>query len=173
MSDSNKPYVEATTRESENRSSFFSFLIMDAIILMIGILIYLDIIPIAVGDIHAKIFDLVILGALFIIFGIIGIVSFTKCKSLKAESEREEVLTEEIIEYVTGSYEDPIFEDMTDEEKYFERDKRIREMITCKFKGLKDSYLDYVTEIVYTEIFPDDNTNADSTEKASEDSEQN
>ena len=155
MSSNNRPYVEATTRESDNRSSFFSFLIMDLVLLVIGILLYLDIIPIAVGDNSAKIFDLIILGILFIIFTIVGVISLLKSQSLKADAQREEVLTEEIIEYVTGSYEDPVMPDMSDEEKYFERDKRIREMINCKFKGLKDSYLDYVTEIVYTEIFPD------------------
>lgn len=155
MSSTNRPYVEATTRESDNRSSFFSFLIMDLVLLVVGILLYLDIIPIAIGDTSAKVFDLIILGILFIIFTIVGISALLKSKSLKADAKREEILTEEIIEYVTGSYEDPVMPDMNDEEKYFERDKRIREMINCKFKGLKDSYLDYVTEIVYTEIFPD------------------
>ncbi|MCR5373786.1 MAG: hypothetical protein K6E39_00265, partial [Lachnospiraceae bacterium] len=122
MSSTNRPYVEATTRESDNRSSFFSFLIMDLVLLVVGILLYLDIIPIAIGDTSAKVFDLIILGILFIIFTIVGISSLLKSKSLKADAKREEILTEEIIEYVTGSYEDPVMPDMNDEEKYFERD---------------------------------------------------
>lgn len=155
MSNGTKPYVEATTRESENRSSFFSFLIMEFILLTIGVLIFLDIIPIASNDMGTKIFDLAILGVLFIIFGIVGFISYKKSKTLKNDAVREEKLTEEIIEYVTGCYEDPVLEDMSDEEQYFERDKKIRELITDKFKGLKDSYLDFVSEIVYTELFPD------------------
>ena len=154
MSD-NKPYVEATTRESENRSSFYSFLIMDVLLVVVGVLIYFDIIPIATGDMTAKIFDLIILGLLFTIFTIVGILAYKKSKTLKNDAVREENLTEEIIEYVTKEYTDPALDDLSDEEKYFERDKKIREMITEKFKGLKDSYLDYVCEIVYTEIFPD------------------
>jgi hypothetical protein len=152
---SNKPYVEATTRESENRSSFYSFLIMDVILLVLGVLIFFDIIPIAGGDTTAKIFDLIILGLLLIIFTVIGIMSYKKSKVLKGDAVREEQLTEEIIEYIVNAYEDPDLTDMSDEEKYFERDKKIRELITEKFKGLKESYLDYVSEIVYTEIFPD------------------
>lgn len=152
---SNKPYVEATTRESENRSSFYSFLIMDVILLVLGVLIFFDIIPIAGGDTTAKIFDLIILGLLLIIFTVIGIMSYKKSKALKSDAVREEQLTEEIIEYIVNAYEDPDLTDMSDEEKYFERDKKIRELITEKFKGLKESYLDYVSEIVYTEIFPD------------------
>ncbi|MBQ9341303.1 MAG: hypothetical protein IJT81_02965 [Lachnospiraceae bacterium] len=152
---SNKPYVEATTRESENRSSFYSFLIMDVILLVLGVLIFFDIIPIAGGDTTAKIFDLIILGLLLIIFTVIGIMSYKKSKTLKNDAVREEQLTEEIIEYTVKAYEDPDLTDMSDEEKYFERDKKIRELITEKFKGLKESYLDYVSEIVYTEIFPD------------------
>lgn len=151
---SNKPYVEATTRESENRSSFYSFLIMDVILLVLGVLIFFDIIPIAGGDSTAKIFDLIILGLLLIIFTVIGIMSYKKSKALKGDAVREEQLTEEIIEYIVKAYEDPDLTDMSDEEKYFERDKKIRELITEKFKGLKESYLDYVSEIVYTEIFP-------------------
>ncbi|MCR5345881.1 MAG: hypothetical protein K6E46_07520 [Lachnospiraceae bacterium] len=154
---SNKPYVEATTRESENRSSFYSFLIMNVILLVLGVLIFFDIIPIAGGDTTAKIFDLIILGLLFIIFTVIGILSYEKSKALKGDAKREERLTEEIIEYTVKAYEDPDLTDMSDEEKYFERDKKIRELITEKFKGLKESYLDYVSEIVYTEIFPDNN----------------
>ncbi len=154
MSNYTKPYVEADERAEQLRSSFFAFMIMDIIILVVSILIYIDIIPIAVGSMTTKIFDLSVLALLFLIFLGISVGSFIKINNIKKDAAKEINLTEEIIEYTVKNFNDPVNEETPEEEKYFLREEALKALITSEFKGLDDSYLEFVLETVYEELFP-------------------
>lgn len=150
-----KTYVEASFREEEMKSSSFSFLIVAILLAVITFLVFLDIIPIAVGSTAAKALDVSVLLIMMFIFLGISLYSMKRARELSGASNREVALTEEILQYCLANYKDPASEDSSETDQYFERETCIRNMISNQYKGLTDSYLDYLVEIVYTELYPE------------------
>ena len=150
-----KTYVEASYREEEMKSSSVSFLIVAALLAVVTVLVYLDIIPIATGSTAAKVLDVSVLLVMTVIFLAIALYSMKRAKELSGASNREVALTEEILEYCLANYKDPSSSDSSETDQYFEREAGIRKLITAQYKGLADSYLDYLVEIVYTELYPE------------------
>lgn len=150
-----KTYVEASYREEEMKSSSVSFFIVAALLVVVMVLVYLDFIPIATGSTAAKVLDVSVLGGMAAIFLGIALYSMKRAKALAGASNREVALTEEILEYCLANYKDAASEDSSETDQYFERETYIRNLITQQYKGLADSYLDYLVEIVYSELYPD------------------
>ncbi len=151
----NKAYIEASDKEEEMRSSFFSFIIVSVLLFIISVLVYMDIIPIAVNSLSTKILDLTVLIIMAFIFLFIAFYSMERAKSLAKDSTEEIKFTEEIISYCLENYKEPASEGLGDNEAYFEREKYLKELILGKYDDIDESYLDFLTETVYGELFPD------------------
>lgn len=151
-----KTYVEASYREEEMRSSSISFFIVAILLIIVTVLVYLDIIPVAVGSTATKILDVTVLLIMAVIFLAVALYSIKRAKELSGTSNREVALTEEILEFCVENYQDPASEDSSETDRYFEREAYLRKMITGQYKGLADSYLDYLVETIYSELYPDE-----------------
>lgn len=147
-----KTYVEASHREEEMRSSCISFLLVGIILVVLAVLVYMDYIPLAVNAMATKILDVSVLGAIAIIFFFVSGFSYKRAKQLASSSVQEVKLTEEIIQFCLEHYTDTATEDSSETDKYFERENGIRKLISENFKGLTESYLEYLVEIVYNEF---------------------
>lgn len=147
-----KAYVEASHREEEMKSSCISFLIVGFIVIGLAILVFIDVIPLAVDAMETKILDVSVLGLIAIIFFFVAGFSYKRAKQLANSSTQEVKLTEEIVQFCIENYQDTASVDSSETDRYFERENGIRKLISENYKGLTDSYLDYLVEIVYNEF---------------------
>lgn len=101
-----------------------------------------------------------VMGALFVIFIVMGIVSFRSAKQYVTEAATEEDLTAKITawakEHLTADMvRDAVFfeEDTSDEEKYFKYFAFLQTAVTQEFGVLSPTYLEAFCEELYAELF--------------------
>ena len=100
-----------------------------------------------------------VMGVMFVLFIIMGIVSMKNSRVLEKKAGKENNLTQEIKKwcldnlsesFIDGSYEPG---EQTEEEKYFKRFDIIKGLIQKQFMNLDEAYLDRLIDEVYPEIF--------------------
>ena len=100
------------------------------------------------------------MSVLFVVFIVIGILSFGSSKRYAGEAADEEVLTDRIKAWakeqitVDSIKESVWFEEGTpDEMKYFQYFEAIKTAVTQEFGNVDASYLDALCEELYADIF--------------------
>lgn len=100
-----------------------------------------------------------VLGAMFLIFIIVGFHSMKSAKAYKKEALSESNLKEEIMNWCRSNLNAEVIdaelseEDGTEEEKYFKRTEYIRNEIGQKFINIEDGFLEQLIDEFYPEIF--------------------
>ena len=101
-----------------------------------------------------------VMGALFVIFIIMGIVSFRSAKQYVVEAATEEDLTAKVKSWAKEAItaeaimEAVYFEESTpDEEKYFQYFAYLKAAVVQEFGTLNPSYLEALCEEIYAELF--------------------
>ena len=103
-----------------------------------------------------------VMGVVFILFIIMGIVSLRNSRILRKEAHKENNLTAEIKKWcIENLYEDEIdrlldVEQQSVELKYFQRFDYVKSTIQNQFMNLDEDYLDRLIEEIYSEIFKED-----------------
>lgn len=152
-----KAFVESSTRADDMKSSGVAFFIVGILLIAVALFIYLGILPIGTSDFQKTLNACIVL--LFAIaFFAVSVYSTRRAKILNEKSRSEEKLTEEIIQYCVNNYVEPVLENADEldnlaEETYFAREQFLRQMITTEYKGLTESYIDYLLDLVYSELF--------------------
>lgn len=155
-----RAFVESSARAEDMRTSGVAFFVVGVLLIAVAVCVYLGVIPIGTTSFQ-KTFNAGIVIIFSIAFFAVSVYSTKRSKLLSAKSVTEERLTEEIIQYCVNNYVEPQLDDCDntehlEEERYFAREQVLREMITSEFKGLTESYIDYILDIVYCEIFEDE-----------------
>lgn len=148
-----KAFIEASSKEEEMKSSSLSFIVVGILVIVLLVLVIFDIIPIAVDAPSAKIFYSIVFGAIAIVFFVVAVISNKKASKLLVASEKEEKLTEEIINYCLKNYTESVIDSEDESDIFFIRENAIKELISEEYKGLDESYLDFAAETVYDEIY--------------------
>lgn len=155
-------YRKSSELSGENKASAYMLLIIGILgVVAIG-LIWLDVIPIY-HSLASKISSSAILGTLFIVFIIMGIVSMKNARKFEAKAIVEGDLTKEIKAYFSENYSKDIIEkalssnpewkETPEEMKYFYRAEYMKKLINDKFMNLDEDYVDYICDELYTELF--------------------
>lgn len=101
----------------------------------------------------------IVLGLMFVIFIILGIQSMNSYKKYAKEAVVEEQQEKEIMQWchanltiatVDGTDENT---QRSEEEKYFDRYSKMKDMINAEFPEIDASFLEYALENLYQEIF--------------------
>jgi hypothetical protein len=153
-----KVYQDKKTKAEDFKSSAYTLLLVGIIGIIALILINLGVLPIKF--LNVNIMTTIVMGALFIIFIVIGISSFKSFKQYEKEAVDEDNLTNRIKswvnENVTAEYirENVYFDEATpDEMKYFKYIELLKTKITDEFGSVNASYLDAICEEIYAELF--------------------
>lgn len=153
---SHAPYVKKSDKYKDLRSSGISLIIVGILGDIYIILNALSLTPIKFEGISSVLFYIV-MGTLFNVFLIGGILSFRSACRIREDIGKEETLTEDILKYITSEFPTEMFEEKfktSDENSiYFERTDFIRSEITKKFGELEESYLDNLIEQIYQTLF--------------------
>lgn len=154
-------YQNYEEKAADNKSSAYTLLGVGAIGIAAIILCFCDVIKLPLNE-SSRFMVLCILGAMFLFFIVMGVVSMKNAGKYakKAESERE--LTKELekwfVEYVTAEkIDDGLFEeeeaDFSEEQKYFKRFDKMKELLSERFLNLNEGYMDRFLDKHYQDIF--------------------
>lgn len=151
-------YQNSEEKSKDFRSSAVVLIGVGALGLLACILFFFDVFPMHLGG-PSKYMSLGVMGCLFMIFLVMGILSLRSSKQLEKEAESENMLTEELrkwcLKNLTKESIDAEFSerDLTEEELYFKRVSCMQDKITGKFVNLEENYLDNFIEEIYPQIF--------------------
>lgn len=105
-----------------------------------------------------------VLGAMFLFFVVMGVVSMKNAEKYAKKAESEKELTKELekwfVEYVTvEKVDEGLFSedeaDFSEEQKYFKRFDRMKELLSERFLNLNEGYVDRFLDKHYQDIFGD------------------
>ena len=155
------PYINNEEKAEENRSSAYTLLSVGGVGLVAIVLFFFDVIDLGMS-LTNKYMVTGVMGVLFILFIVMGIVSLRNSKILKKKAHKENNLTAEIkrwcVENLKMEEIDQLLqiEQQPVELKYFQRFDYMKKMIKNQFMNLDEGYLDRLIEEVYSDIFEED-----------------
>ncbi len=154
-------YINNEEMAEENRSSAAALLLTGGIGLVLMVLFFFDLLPVRMGGVNKYLISGV-MGTLFVLFFIMGVVSLRNFKVLSGKAQKENNLTEQIRKWCldnltkAGVDEALSFDDeMTEEVKYFQRLEEMKKLVNKQFMNLDERYLDRLMDEVYPFIFED------------------
>lgn len=152
-------YQNKKNKAEDFKSSAYTLLIVGIAGIVALVLMELHIIPVSLAA-PGKYITYGVMGALFLIFIVAGIHSFTSAKKYAYEAETEDELTEQINKWCKETLtkekieqSTSVADDLPDEMKYFKYFATLKAMISKQFGELDPSYLESLAEEVYSDLF--------------------
>ena len=156
------PYVNNEEKAEENRTSAYTLLTVGGAGLIVIALFFLGIIDFGTS-LTNKYMITGVMGVLFILFIVMGIVSLKNSKILTKKAHKENNLTAEIKKWCIDNLKEKEIDQLLSLEqqslelKYFQRFDYMKKAIQKQFMNLDESYLDRLIEEVYADIFEEEN----------------
>ncbi|MCR4590265.1 MAG: zinc ribbon domain-containing protein [Lachnospiraceae bacterium] len=153
-----KPFRKAAERAEDLRSSAYTLLIVGVLGLIAVLLLYFGAFPIQFTG-AGKYMVTGTMAVLFLLFLIIGINSYRKIQPLREEAEREEKKIEEISRFFFDTYtaesldREALGRDRDEVGEYFLRSSFIKKCLNERFMDLEPSFLEFMTDKLYNEMF--------------------
>lgn len=151
-------YINNEEMAEENRTSAYTLLGIGSIGLVIMILVFAGVIPFNL-TLTGKFTVSGVMGSLFILFIVMGIVSLKNFKLFKKRAVSENKLTDEIMAYCRANFSAEQIDsainlsNLSEEEKYFPRIKYMKQKVVERFLSLDEAYLNRIIEDAYCEIY--------------------
>lgn len=156
-----KPFVKASDRAENYKSSAFALLLVGGLGLVFLFLALTGIINLAVAE-NIKSIGFIVMLIMFLGFIIIGVKSLVEAKTISALSDAEDALTDQITDYFNNNFTAESLDAkalldndilLNEELKYFKREDAIRNIILTNFGDLDSSYVDNEVERIYSRIY--------------------
>ncbi|MDE6949804.1 MAG: hypothetical protein K2P64_02650 [Lachnospiraceae bacterium] len=157
-------YQNYEEKAADNRSSAYTLLGVGTLGIAAIILCFCDVIKLPLNE-STRYMILGILGAMFLFFVIMGLVSMKNAGKYAKKAESEKELTRELekwfVEYVTAEkVDDGLFAEeeaaFSEEQKYFKRFDKMKELLSERFLNLNEGYMDRFLDKHYQDIFDGD-----------------
>lgn len=155
-------YQDKKSKAEDFKSSAYTLLIVGILGIAALVLIELHIIPIYLVA-PGKYITYGVMGALFLIFIVVGIRSFASAKKYAEEAIEEDDLTDQINRWCKDNLTKQMIIDkaaiqteLPEEMKYFKYFDTLKKMIAEQFGALDASYLEALAEEVYTRLFDEE-----------------
>lgn len=150
-------YVSKKSKTEDMKSTAYTFTVVGIAGLILLALFAMGVLPIYTAG-YMKWMICIVMGAMFIIFLVIGIRSFAQIKSYSDAADNEEQLLSEILAWFGDSYDQAAIDadvdtNQQEEMLYFARYEIMRRYITEKYPDVEESLLDHMIETLYAEIF--------------------
>lgn len=155
-----KQYLNSAQKAEDNKSSAYTLLVIGVLGIAAVILVLTDVIPLYQNAGITKYFVCGVMGALFLIFLALGVISMKNFKTLSADAESEAALVEKMRGWCAENLkaeqiDEGLFagEELPEEQKYFKRTDKMKQMIEGKFMNLDEAFLDNFIDEYYQELF--------------------
>lgn len=156
-------YQNYEEKAADNKSSAYTLLAVGLAGLIVIILCFCDVIKLPLSE-SSRFMILGVLGAMFLFFIVMGVISMKNAEKYAKKAESEKELTKELekwfVEYVTADkIDEGLFteeeENLSDEQKYFKRFDRMKALLSERFLNLNEGYMDRFLDRHYQDIFGD------------------
>lgn len=156
-------FVRLSDKYNDIMSSASTMLLVGIVGLIFMILVLIKVIPLPISSETSWLFDSV-MGGVFIIFIIAGIISFMHAKQVKIDAEAEDKLIEEILSWADENLTSDLLDkdlDLTQpiELLYFNRADRIKDALMHEFENADEALVCEYTEQIYQKIYEADSDN--------------
>ncbi|MCM1126771.1 MAG: hypothetical protein NC429_09890 [Lachnospiraceae bacterium] len=151
-------YMNNEEKAEDSRTSAYALLGVGSLGFVVVILFFLGIIDMRMS-LTGKYMITGVMGVMFLLFIVMGIVSLRNSKILSKKAYKENNLTVEIKKWCVANMEKEAIDRelglaaQQDELKYFQRIDYMKQRINRQFMNLNEAYLDRLIEEVYPEIF--------------------
>ena len=156
------PYQNSAAKAEDNRSSGYMLLFVGIVGFVAVLLIFLGVIPLYQSGSTTRYLVCGVMGAMFVLFIVFGVVSMRNSRILLVKAKSEDSLLGELTKWCEGNLtagmvDEVLFEDGTGEEqKYFLRTDRIKQIISNKFMNLDEAFLEHFVDEYYQRLFEDE-----------------
>ncbi len=154
------PYQNSAQKAEENKSSAYTLLVVGGMGLAASALILTGVIPLYQNSPTARYFACGVMGAMFLLFIVLGVVSMKTFKVLSIQAKSEDSLLKELSKWCAEnmsaqSVDEGLFEgeEIAEEQKYFKRADKMKQMIQGKYMNLEESFLDHFVDDYYQNLF--------------------
>ncbi len=156
-SNDSAPFEQASVKSRDVKSSAYSLILVGLIGFALIGLQYAGIFGIELDPNTQWIFYLS-MGALFLLFLILGFISLKKSSRFEKAAKEEDNLTDRINEFITLNVDNwdmsiTVYDGLSDEEKYFNRCAYIADKINEEFGQQSEGYIDFILEQIYPKIY--------------------
>ena len=159
-------YQSSEAKAADNRSSAYTLLAVGGVGFIAVLLIFFNVIPIYRNAGITKYLVCGVMGAMFILFIVFGVVSMRDSRLLLVKARSESTLRSEIARWCQENLEaaaidaaileeGETLEELTEEEKYYRRTEKIRAAIDDKFMNLDGAFVDDFVDGYYQEMYED------------------
>ena len=150
-------YVSKKDKKEEMKSTAYTFTIIGLAGIIFLILFETGIISLNVAS-YMKIMIGIVMGAMFVIFFIVGLRYFMMLKNADSEVTKEEETYTNLLNWFKDTYpaekiDASIDGKLEDEQIYFARYEVMFQAINNKYPDLEESFVDHVIETIYSEYF--------------------
>lgn len=149
-----KVYVSKETKKADMRSTAYAFLSVGILGLLLLVLLWAGILTVQLAD-YMKVMLTVVMGAMFLVFLVVGIQSLRQYQSLKTQSEKEQDLENEIKKWFSDHYDASEWDNFVSDgaNLYYERYEKMESMIRSAYPNLEETFLDHLIEELYADFF--------------------
>ncbi len=156
-------YQNYEEKAADNKSSAYTLLVVGVLGIIVIVLCFCDVIKVPLSE-SSRFMILGVMGAMFLFFIVMGVVSMKNAGKYAKKAESEKELTKELekwfVEYVTAEkIDEGLFTeeeaDFSEEQKYFKRFDRMKELLSERFLNLNEGYVDRFLDKHYQDIFGD------------------
>lgn len=158
-----KAYVSAEDKYNDVKSSASSLLIVGSIGIIVLALELLGVFSFPMIGVSRTLF-FVTMTFIFVVFIILGIVSYRKAKTISGNIEKEENLEEKIVDYITDELdllpiEDSFEESTPNEVKCIARSEFITSKVLEKFPEASNAFVEHIVEGLYEDLYESESSN--------------
>lgn len=153
-------YQNSAAKAEDNRSSAYTLLAVGSIGFVVILLMFLGVIPVYQNAGMTKYLVCGVMGAMFILFIVFGVVSMRSSKVLFSKAKAEDSLLTEMEKWCQtnlspAKVDEGLFEDeeLPEEQKYFKRTDKMKSMISDKFLNLDEAFLDHFIDEYYQKLY--------------------
>lgn len=152
-------YEDSAKKAEEFKSGAYTLLVVGVLgLAVLGVLIS-GALPVRLNP-SSQWMTCLVMGALFIIFIVMGALSWQSSKKLAARAVREASLKEEMqafcrekLDALALDADAQVLESDPEEMRYFKRTELLKERLSEAFSDAQGGYLDYFVDEIYPEIF--------------------
>lgn len=159
-------YQSSAAKAEDNRSSAYTLLGVGGIGFIADVLVFCNVIPLYRSNGISRYLVCGVMGAMFLLFLVFGFVSLRDSRRFMVKAKSESSLRAEIVRWCAQNLdaaaidsllvsEEENVDALSDEEKYYRRTEKIREMIVDKFMNLDEAFVEAFVDDYYQELYED------------------
>ena len=154
-----RTYQNSAVKAADNRTSAYALFFMGILGFIGVVLVFTGVIPVFSATGTTRYFVCGVMGALFVLFIVFGVVSMRASKVLLVQAQSENSLLSELTKWCeknlsAETVDDGLFEEaMSEEQKYFKRTDKMKAIINDKFINLDQGLLEHFVDEYYQRLF--------------------